>query len=67
MTSSDKSKAMSVMMPVGVSVYETDGGRVEIASMNLSLMSNFFSSVVKEVLKDGGERYEKSLEGIAAK
>ncbi len=67
LTSSDKSKALSVMMPVGVSVYETAGGRVEIASMNLSLMSNFFSSVVKEVLKDGGERYEKSLEGIAAK
>jgi uncharacterized protein (DUF302 family) len=67
LTSSDKSKALSVMMPVGVSVYETASGRVEIASMNLSLMSNFFSSVVKEVLKDGGERYDKSLEGITAK
>ncbi len=66
MTSSDKKKAMSVMMPMGVSVYETADRRVEIAAMNLSLMSNFFSGVVKEVLKDGGERYEKSLEGIVA-
>ncbi len=66
LTSSDKNKAMSVMMPMGVSVYETTGGQVEIAAMNLSLMSNFFSGVIKEVLKDGGERYEKSLEGIVA-
>ncbi len=66
LTSSDKSKAMSVMMPMGVSIYETTGGQVEIAAMNLSLMSNFFSGVIKEVLKDGGERYEKSLEGIVA-
>ena len=64
LTGSDKSKSMSVMMPMGVSIYETTGGQVEIAAMNLSLMSNFFSGVIKEVLKDGGERYEKSLEGI---
>ena len=66
LTGSDKSKAMSVMMPMGVSIYETTGGQVEIAAMNLSLMSNFFSGVIKEVLKDGGEHYEKSLEGIVA-
>ncbi len=66
LTSSDKSKSMSVMMPMGVSIYETTGGQVEIAAMNLSLMSNLFSGVIKEVLKDGGERYEKSLEGIVA-
>ena len=66
LTSSDKNKVMSVMMPIGVSVYETTGGQVEIASMNLRLMSHFFSGVIKEVLKDGGERYEKSLEGIVA-
>ena len=54
------------MMPMGVSIYETTGGQVEIAAMNLSLMSHFFSGVIKEVMKDGGERYEKSLEGIVA-
>ncbi len=67
LTSSDKNKAMSAMMPMGASVYETTDGQVEISAMNLSLMSNFFSGVVKEVLKDGGERYQKSLEGIVAK
>jgi len=66
LTSSDKNKAMSVMMPLGVSVYETTDGQVEIAAMNLRLMSHFFSGVIKEVLKDGGERYQKSLEGIVA-
>jgi uncharacterized protein (DUF302 family) len=66
LTSSDKNKSMSVMMPMGVSVYETTEGQVEIAGMNLSLMSNFFGGAVKEVLKDGGERYQKSLEGIVA-
>ncbi len=66
LTDSDKSKSMSAMIPMGVSVYETISGQVEIAAMNLSLMSNFFSGVVKDVLKDGGVRYEKSLEGIVA-
>jgi uncharacterized protein (DUF302 family) len=65
-TSNDTNKAMSVMMPMGVSVYETTDGQVKIAAMNLGLMSNFFSGAVKEVFKDGGARYEKSLEGIVA-
>lgn len=63
-TSNDTNKAMSVMMPMGVSVYETTGGHVRIAAMNLGLMSNFFSGAVKDVLKDGGARYEKSLEAV---
>lgn len=62
----DRKKATSVMIPVGISVYETADGRVEIATMNLSLMSNFFSGDVKEVLKNSGERYKESLEGIVA-
>jgi uncharacterized protein (DUF302 family) len=65
-TSNDTNKAMSVMMPMGVSVYETADGQVKVAAMNLGLMSNFFSGAVKEVLKDGGARYEKSLESIVA-
>jgi uncharacterized protein (DUF302 family) len=64
LTSSDINKAMSVMMPMGVSVYEITNGQVKIAAMNLSLMSNFFSGAVKDVLKDGGARYEKSLEPV---
>lgn len=63
-TSSDINKAMSVMLPMGVSVYETNDGQVKIAAMNLGLMSNFFSGAVKDVFKDGNARYEKSLEAV---
>ena len=65
-TSNDTNKAMSAMMPMGVSVYETSDGQVNIAAMNLGLMSNFFSGAVKDVLEDGGARYEKSLEAVIA-
>jgi uncharacterized protein (DUF302 family) len=63
-TSNDTNKAMSVMMPMGVSVYETTGGQVKIAAMNLGLMSNFFSGATRDVIKDGGVRYEKSLGAV---
>jgi hypothetical protein len=29
-------------------------------------MSNFFRGAIKDVLKDGGARYEKSLEAVLA-
>lgn len=64
--SSDGNKALSVMMPMGVSVYESSDGQVEIAAMNLSLMSHFFSGVVRDVLKDGGTRYERSLDAVSS-
>ena len=57
---------MSVMMPMGVSVYETADGQVKIAAMNLGLMSNFFNGAVREVFKDSAARYEKSLEPVIA-
>ena len=41
----DSNKSMSVMMPMGVSIYETSDGRVEIAAMNLGMMSGMFSGV----------------------
>lgn len=63
-TSNDTNKAMSVMMPMGVSVYETTDGQIKIAAMNLGLMSNFFNGATKDVIKDGGVRYEKSLEAV---
>ncbi len=63
-SSSDTNKVMSAMMPMGVSVYETSDGEVRIAAMNLGLMSHFFSGVVKDVFKDNGVRYEKSLKSV---
>jgi uncharacterized protein (DUF302 family) len=64
LTNNDRNKAMSVMIPMGVSVYETTDGQVEIAAMNLGLMSHFFSGTIKDVLKDSSARYEKSLEAV---
>lgn len=60
----DEKKAMSVMMPMGVSVYEKKDGSVEIAAMNIGMMGGMFSGEVKEVLTDGGERLEASLREI---
>ncbi len=60
----DEKKAMSVMMPMGVSVYEKKDGSVEIAAMNIGMMGGMFSGEAKEVLADGGERLEASLKEI---
>lgn len=60
----DEFKPMSVMMPMGVSVYEKSGGEVEIAAMNLGMMSSMFPGEVREVLADGAERFTASLNGI---
>ena len=37
---------------------------INIAAMNLGLMSNFFGGAIKDVFKDGSARYEKSLEAV---
>ena len=60
----DKNKSMSVMMPMGVSIYETSDGRVEIAAMNLGMMSGMFSGAVQEVLSNGAANLEKTLQGV---
>jgi uncharacterized protein (DUF302 family) len=62
----DSNKSMSVMMPMGVSIYETSDGRVEIAAMNLGMMSGVFSGVVGEMLSDGAANLEKTLQGVVA-
>jgi len=61
----DIDKPMSAMMPVPVSVYETNDGQVYIAAMNLGSMSTMFGGTVKDVLKEGAENYAKTLENIA--
>jgi uncharacterized protein (DUF302 family) len=61
---SDDFKALSVMMPMPVSVYEKNDGTVGISSMNLGMMAGMFSGDVKDVLKKGAEDFERSLEGI---
>ena len=60
----DRNKPMSVMMPMGVSIYETADGQIEIAAMNLGMMSGMFSGVVKEVLSEGAVNLENTLQGV---
>ena len=60
----DKNKPMSVMMPMGVSVYEAQDGQVYIAGMNLERMSLMFGGTAKEVLREGAVTYAQTLEGI---
>ncbi len=60
----DDNKPMSVMMPTGVSVYETSDGRVYVAGMNLGMMSMMFGGGVKEVLKGGAAKFDKTVEDI---
>lgn len=49
-TRADELKAMSVMMPMGVSVYETSKGEIEVAAMNIGMMGKMFSGITNEVL-----------------
>ncbi len=60
----DRNKSMSVMMPMGVSIYEISDGRVEIAAMNLGMMSGMFSGVIQEVMSNGAANLEKTLQGV---
>ena len=58
---------MSVLMPMGVSVYETNDGQVGIAAMNIGFMSMMFSGTVKKVLQEGGGNFRNSVENIIEK
>lgn len=60
----DKNEALSVMIPMGVSVYETSDGQAEIAAWNMELMSGMWAGVTGEVLSTGAENLGKTLEGI---
>ena len=63
----DDYKKMSVMMPMGVSVYETTDGQVRIAAMNIGFMSMMFSGTVKKVLQEGGGNFRNSVKDIIVK
>ncbi len=63
----DDHKKMSVMIPMGVSVFETNDGQVRIAAMNIGFMSMMFSGTVKQVLQEGGVNFRNSVENIIEK
>ena len=63
-TKEDELKALSVIMPMGVSIYETTDGEVEIAAMNIGMMSGMFTGVAKETLCNSGNNLDNCLEDI---
>jgi uncharacterized protein (DUF302 family) len=63
-TKEDELKPLSVIMPMGVSIYETTTGEVEIAAMNIGMMSGMFSDVAKETLKKSGDNLDNCLRDI---
>ncbi|MCK4893850.1 MAG: DUF302 domain-containing protein [Calditrichia bacterium] len=63
----DDYKKMSVMMPMGVSIYETNDGQVKIAAMNIGFMSMMFSGTVKKVLQNGGGNFRNSVKNVIEK
>lgn len=62
--SADSNKMLSVMMPTGVSVYETSKGDIEIATMNFALMSNFFGGTTKRVFQEAARNMAATLDEI---
>ena len=60
-TKDDELLPMTVMMPMGLSVYETSTGEVEIAFMNLGMMSGMFTGATHEVLKSSAQNLENAL------
>ena len=63
-TKDDELKALSVIMPMGVSIYETNDGEVEIAAMNIGMMSGMFTGVAKETLSNSGNNLDICFEDI---
>ncbi len=62
----DQNKPISVMMPMGVSVYETAEGKTEVAAMNVGMMSGMFSGATREVFSQAAENLEKTMRSISA-
>ena len=60
-TREDELLPMTVMMPLGLSIYETSKGEVEIAFMNLGMMSGMFTGVTLEVLKSSAQNLENAI------
>lgn len=63
-TRQDDLKAMSVMMPMGVSVYKTSNGDIEVAAMNIGMMSGMFAGEVKATLSKSAENLENCMKGL---
>jgi hypothetical protein len=57
----DADKPLSAMIPMGVSVYETNEGEVRIAGMSLERMSMMMVGTAKQVFSQGATNYKNAL------
>jgi uncharacterized protein (DUF302 family) len=60
----DDNKAMSVMMPSGLTIYETTTGEVRVSAWNYGLMRHFFGGKIKQVLNEATGNLAHTLEGV---
>ena len=58
--STDEDRKLSVMMPCGLSVYEKQDGKTYISTMNVKMVSKFFSKNVETTMR----KVSKDLETI---
>lgn len=63
----DKNKKMAAMMPIKIAVYETNDGQVYVSGMRIGFMGKLFGGVIKEVMSEGAEDMEKTLESVIEK
>jgi uncharacterized protein (DUF302 family) len=59
--SSDEDRKLSIMMPCGLSVYEKKDGKTYIATMNVEVISKFFSQNVQTTMKKVANDLKKIL------
>ncbi|MCA9970696.1 MAG: DUF302 domain-containing protein, partial [Anaerolineales bacterium] len=57
----DADKFVTAIMPCRVAVYEDGQGRVQVAEMNMGLMSQFFSPAVREIIGKSVAVEEKEM------
>ena len=64
LSAKDEFKAMLVMMPTVMSIYQRSDGEVRVCRMRLGTMKNMFFGAARRVLANGEARLQKTLEGI---
>ncbi len=63
----DKYKLITPLMPLQISVYEKEDGKVYISRMRVKMMSNMMSRTSRKNMKYSGKLVEKVLNGIILK
>ena len=60
----DSRKKVSAIMPCRLGVYETKGGKVYVAGLNVGLMSKMFGGVIEDVMGDVAKEEKEMLKDV---